>query len=301
MMSNNNHFGEEIKNIRMSQGLTIREVAQSAGISHSYLSQIENNRRDTPNPEIIKKIAAGLNADYYHLLKVAGYANTSYSHLEFINKQIEMAPEEFKKEFMVKHDEHIKKIVDGRAEMSKKLGFDLENPEVAIRFPDTFLFNATASDYLKLLRLNKGITIEDMARHLGIDATSYQEAENELTYFSEFLFTHSKKLGEVLEVGDLSDWLLTAFTETPNQSFIDSYTPGAFAKEVTLLVPSVVKKINKDGNVYFQKYDDNQLRSNFNKLENILSPEHTLTYSGKLLSPKEKSKIMQMIDILLDN
>ncbi|QDY45677.1 helix-turn-helix transcriptional regulator [Planococcus glaciei] len=93
----NKFFGEKIKSLRLLKGLTIREVAQNAGISHSYLSQIENYRRDTPGPDIIKKIALGLNADYYHLLKIAGYANTSHSRLEFISKQIEMAPEDFKK------------------------------------------------------------------------------------------------------------------------------------------------------------------------------------------------------------
>ncbi|QKX50882.1 helix-turn-helix transcriptional regulator [Planococcus glaciei] len=299
----NKFFGEKIKSLRLLKGLTIREVAQNAGISHSYLSQIENYRRDTPGPDIIKKIALGLNADYYHLLKIAGYANTSHSRLEFISKQIEMAPEDFKKEFMGKHDQHLKREMKWRKEMTEKFGYPLESPEVDIRFPDTFLFNATASDYLRLLRVNKEITLEEMANHLGIDTTSYKaaEEEDELNYFSEFLITHSKKLGEIFEVGDFRDWLLTVYTETPNQSFIDSYKPEAFTKEITISVPTVVKKINKDGNVYFQKYDDEQLKSNFNKLENILSPDHTLSYSGKILSPKDKSRIMQMIDILLDN
>ncbi|WKA55350.1 helix-turn-helix transcriptional regulator [Planococcus shixiaomingii] len=299
----NSIFGEKIKSMRLLKGLTIREVAQNAGISHSYLSQIENHRRDTPSPDIVKKIAEGLNADYYDLLRIAGYANTSHSHHGFISKQIKMAPDEFKKEFMGKHDQHLQREIRWRDEMTEKFGYPLDSPEVAVRFPDTFLFNATASDYLKLLRVNKEITIEEMADRLGIDAPSYREAEeeNELNYFSEFLLTHSEKLGEIFEVGDFRDWLLTVYTETPNQSFIDAYKPEAFTKEITLLVPSVVKKINKEGNVYFQKYDDEQLKSNFNKLENILSPDHSLSYAGKILSPKDKSRIMQMIDILLDN
>ncbi|TKH05525.1 helix-turn-helix transcriptional regulator, partial [Peribacillus simplex] len=65
-VTTNNNFGDEIKTIRTYNQMTIREVAKQAGISHSYLSQIENNRRDTPNPEVIKKIAIGLNADYYY-------------------------------------------------------------------------------------------------------------------------------------------------------------------------------------------------------------------------------------------
>ena len=295
-VTTNNNFGEEIKTIRTYNQMTIREVAKQAGISHSYLSQIENNRRDTPNPEVIKKIAIGLNADYYYLLKIAGYHNNSYSNLNFLNEQVQNAPEEFKKQFMVKHDPHIKKLVEGR----KKVNPKLPNPEIDIRFPNCFFTHATVNDYLQLLRLNKKITTVEMAKRLDMEVADYVTLESQINYDSTELVKYSKQIGEALGIGDFKDWMLFVYTETPNQSFIDSYDPKDVLTEVKVTVPSIVKKYDEEGHVYFQRYTEEQLVQNFRNLEHILGDDRLITYNGRVLNRKDKKKILQMIDILLD-
>ncbi|WHX25138.1 helix-turn-helix transcriptional regulator [Virgibacillus halodenitrificans] len=294
MISKN--FGEEIKTARMYNNLTIREAAKRIGLSHSYLSQIENNKRSVPSPEVIKKIATGLNTDYYYLLSVAGYNNEAYKTLSYLKKLIDEAPEKFKIDFMKTHDPHIKKLIENRKKVSKKL----PSPEVFIRFPNTFFINSEVHDYLRLMRLNKGLSTKEIAEKLGIKEEEYIKMESEMTYSSPELKQHSTKLGEIFGVEEFKDWLLFVFTETPNQNFVNDYTPEEVMKEITVTVPSVIKKYDSDGKVFFQSYNEEQLRQNFSKLEHILSDDRLLTYYGRVLTSKDKQKILRMMEVLFE-
>lgn len=66
-------FGEEIKRIRNEKKLSLKDVEEISGISHSYLSQIENGKRNAPKPDMMKKLSKGLNTPYTDLMKLAGY------------------------------------------------------------------------------------------------------------------------------------------------------------------------------------------------------------------------------------
>ncbi|WP_078382035.1 helix-turn-helix domain-containing protein [Sutcliffiella halmapala] len=66
-------FGKFIKQLRKDRGLSLKEVAKKGGLSHPYISQIENGKRSTPKPEIINKLSIGLDVDYMQLLETAGY------------------------------------------------------------------------------------------------------------------------------------------------------------------------------------------------------------------------------------
>ena len=70
-------FGKKIKEIRIDNDMTINTVSKKSGVSQSYISQIENGSRDTPQPDMIKKIANGLGVDYFILMRAAGYMATS--------------------------------------------------------------------------------------------------------------------------------------------------------------------------------------------------------------------------------
>ncbi|WP_162880793.1 helix-turn-helix domain-containing protein [Paraliobacillus sediminis] len=75
-------FGGKIRKIRTDKKLSLKDVAKLGNLSHPYISQIENNKRNTPKPEIIKKLAKGLGVPYNKLLKEAGYIDTSDVDLE---------------------------------------------------------------------------------------------------------------------------------------------------------------------------------------------------------------------------
>lgn len=72
-------FGERLKEIRKSKNLSLREAARRSKVSHPYLSQLESGRNKKPSPEIIRKIADGLNHPYNELMDLAGYGETIHS------------------------------------------------------------------------------------------------------------------------------------------------------------------------------------------------------------------------------
>lgn len=49
-------FGEHIRNLRESQGLTLKKVSEEIGIDTSLLAKIERNERQ-PTKQIIKQVA----------------------------------------------------------------------------------------------------------------------------------------------------------------------------------------------------------------------------------------------------
>lgn len=68
-----NEFGLYIRKLRNEREMTIRQLELYSGVSNSYLSQLENGKRGIPSPDIIKKLAKGLKADYKELMIKAGY------------------------------------------------------------------------------------------------------------------------------------------------------------------------------------------------------------------------------------
>lgn len=53
-------LGKAIKMVRVMRGINLTQLAARTGLSPSYLSLLERNKRD-PNIEVVTKIAAGLN------------------------------------------------------------------------------------------------------------------------------------------------------------------------------------------------------------------------------------------------
>lgn len=83
MIDKNFEFSNYLKELRISRKMTLVELAEKAGTSNSYLSQLENMRRNPPKPEMLKNIANALgNNDeleakdiYRNLMKKAGYVD----------------------------------------------------------------------------------------------------------------------------------------------------------------------------------------------------------------------------------
>lgn len=66
-------FGKYLKNLRLMQRLTLREVENKTGVSNAYISQIERGIRRAPSPQILKKIAPLYKVTVKELLEAAGY------------------------------------------------------------------------------------------------------------------------------------------------------------------------------------------------------------------------------------
>ncbi|PID20157.1 hypothetical protein CSV61_16030 [Sporosarcina sp. P3] len=75
-------YGKLQRDIRNEAKMSIRELAERSGVSHSYLSQVENGTRSTPSKEIIKKVADALNYNYFDLAVLGGVIDRNEITLE---------------------------------------------------------------------------------------------------------------------------------------------------------------------------------------------------------------------------
>ncbi|MDC2867930.1 helix-turn-helix domain-containing protein [Bacillus sp. BP-3] len=62
-------IGRNIYQIRKKRGLTLSELAERAGISKSYLSNIERSINQNPSIQVLEKIGLALEADLNMLLE----------------------------------------------------------------------------------------------------------------------------------------------------------------------------------------------------------------------------------------
>lgn len=60
--------GTRIKNLRIENGYSISELAKRAGVSKSYLSQIERGLQINPSLQLLSKVADPLNTTIEYLL-----------------------------------------------------------------------------------------------------------------------------------------------------------------------------------------------------------------------------------------
>lgn len=85
-------LGDFLKKERKERNMTLRDFAKVSGLSHTYVSQLEqgyDKRRDieiVPTIDALAKIAKGLNMNLDKLLYIAGYTNhenSLYNTLEY--------------------------------------------------------------------------------------------------------------------------------------------------------------------------------------------------------------------------
>jgi len=66
-------FGNYMRRLRKSRGLTLKQVEFQAKVSNAYISQIERGLRRPPHPEILKRLAKSYDVEHRELLIAAGY------------------------------------------------------------------------------------------------------------------------------------------------------------------------------------------------------------------------------------
>lgn len=70
--NNSESFKDYIKNIRLSKGLSLRDVDRMSNVTFSNLSMIEHGTRKA-TPFVLKELSKVYNVDYIELLKMCGY------------------------------------------------------------------------------------------------------------------------------------------------------------------------------------------------------------------------------------
>jgi transcriptional regulator with XRE-family HTH domain len=67
------NFGNYVRRLRKSKGLTLKQVENQAKVSNAYISQIERGLRNPPHPDILKRLAKAYDVQHRELLVAAGY------------------------------------------------------------------------------------------------------------------------------------------------------------------------------------------------------------------------------------
>ena len=77
-------FGEYLKELRKSKGLTQKELAELSGFSNAEISKIESGDRKKPSPDLLKAIAPHLEVPYELLMSKAGYLEEVVIHKSYV-------------------------------------------------------------------------------------------------------------------------------------------------------------------------------------------------------------------------
>ncbi|MFB3170664.1 helix-turn-helix transcriptional regulator [Neobacillus sp. 179-C4.2 HS] len=91
-------IGRNIYEIRMKKDFTLSELADRAGVSKSYLSNIERNLNRNPSIQVIRKIANVLDVDLKVLLKTGLTEDDQLPDNEWIELVHELQKSGIKKE-----------------------------------------------------------------------------------------------------------------------------------------------------------------------------------------------------------
>ncbi|MDF0584176.1 helix-turn-helix domain-containing protein [Bradyrhizobium yuanmingense] len=93
-----------LKDIRATNGASLRAVEDATGISNAYLSQLERGDAQKPSPDKLQALAKFYNVPYVDLMRAAGYlqrtertSNTTHDRVSTVQAALmsaNLTPEE---------------------------------------------------------------------------------------------------------------------------------------------------------------------------------------------------------------
>lgn len=322
-----NQIGEYLKYLRKSKGMTLTQLEQISRVSNSYISQLENGHFK-PSPDVLGKLSKALEVNFFDLMVKAGYMTIDSKKdsldQEFLPKMIQSLSIEDKKEFIsdfvnnsgskfLHRNVVLEKKRKQKIQEIKKVGYSDElNDEIITDFLITnFHIFATSGDYLKLLRIYRGFTIEDMIQKMSIEKEDYIKAEKSEVKSSRIIKEWSEAIGVILEVGDFMRW----YSEQHSSLLIEK---EGIVEKVILLSKEISMKEDKNRRkwTFSIDYPMEEITSksesdkdflnwesaakNFFSIENLLSLNHSLSLNNRVLSKHEKEKALQLLKLVFE-
>ena len=317
-MKETSDFGKFLKEIRVSQKLSVRALSENAGVSHSYLSQVENGNRGVPSPEVIRKIAVALDYDYFSLMRAAGYmtvdTNKDYLREDFISTMIKSLTLEQKREFLVRFREaktdSVHSIEDDKFNRIKNdlvlfnikkldnlLVLGVEEKEIEAYLIINFGIHAKPKDYLTLLRYYRKLSFQDIAQKLNFNGGElYKENEENFDLGSPFWYEWSKELGIIFEVDNLKGWLLNQFGLTGIKKPVQGNSNQKSDYINILFNYPRVDQLNGED----IELSEEEAKERFLYLENLLTMDENIYLNSKVLSKAEKVKALQLLKLVFE-
>lgn len=312
----------ELKKLREAKGMSVRKLSKESGVSPGYISQIENGSRQTPSPEMIKKLAKGLMVGEYFLLRKAGYmeeevkdiitneldspiadfltmkvsadAKSIFLEDKYQETEIELLNLNNQESILESAPEIIKAVAEDSL-MSIDKGYSPLDEKVHFYLT----YYSVMGDFLKLLRLSKNKNAEDVADFLNIDIDRYLQLEKAEKASSFDLY--NEKISEILEVDNFIEW----YENIIDNDFAASERKRAQSnihKTISFTVKSKVEKTDENGRKYIEQYSEEELKENFFNLSCLLNQkEHEVLYKNKVLTNAEIEKVKTMLEVLLED
>ncbi|MCI2255537.1 helix-turn-helix domain-containing protein [Domibacillus sp. PGB-M46] len=284
-------FINYIKDKRTTKGLSTYKLAALVGVSQSYLSQLENGRKDKPpSPEIIKKLSNALEVDYFELMRLAGYMDTIDFRTDFTG--FDALPPKRAPEY---NQQKVDIVYDPRPSYRKDpIGLLLNGS-----FPKEKLF--------KSIRSVKKISIDEISKRSGLEAQFVQDFEDAKNYPTE---QHLYSLFHALHLEDLYSWLtdhLDALVKDLDQldrikikKHLDQFLKANFT-EVSFKVFNREEFTDSTGQKVTRTVPKEELTERFFSLNHLLEREGNVYYEGKILSKKDRDKIKILLNLMLED
>ncbi|QFF98778.1 XRE family transcriptional regulator [Psychrobacillus glaciei] len=330
-MKNNvpENIGDYIRRIRNEKGISINELVKQSGVSKGYISQIENGHFK-PSADVLGKLSKSLRADFFELMVKAGYMTKESKENgldeNFITTMIKQLSFNDKKEFIldficnsdrkyISRSNDLVKLRKESIEEISKIGDikTLEEDTITDFLIENFYTFGSIGDYLKLLRLHRGISIDEMAHDLDVDKDEYLKNENSLIQGYPLLTEKSEQIGFLLNVGELVSWYskqqVSKMQREGLVKTVKSFSNGILMKEdrkekkwtfcIDYLMDNETK-ISLD-----HSNDDSQIwekvSNNFFSIENLLFINKNISINNRLLTEKEKQKALQILQLVFND
>lgn len=84
-----NTLGDFLKKARKDKKLTLIQLGEMTGLTHGYLSNLENNVRKNPSMEVLKKLAHVLDIEYSKLALLSGLVDEKTLLIEKLQKKLD--------------------------------------------------------------------------------------------------------------------------------------------------------------------------------------------------------------------
>ncbi|WP_096271762.1 helix-turn-helix domain-containing protein [Paucisalibacillus globulus] len=255
-----NYFGDYLKKRRKESKLTLKELAEKLSLTHGYISNVENSKMKA-NMDLIEGIYAVLGVPVEESLFRLRMDNGDYN--EFLN--------------------------------------DIRNNSIRVSYNNiltSIFYSSPGKFYMLSLRIESKKTLTEIAHETQLTTNEIIDLENHgpsnLPILDKFGTCYGKKdllkyLNHEVDLPPISIRRTQTLMSAKNTSELSELKFTLWGNVEGLDLPSLIS--DHYPRLTYPKNND---------LLNLLSDYNDLYFDSKLLSDKDRKRVIQLIDLLLD-
>lgn len=274
-------IGEFIRSKRKEQKLTLKQLAEKIGLSHTYLSQIELGDRNV-SPDMLEKVSIALDVPYIDLMAKAGY----------IDEQIKEAFEKseknsFRKLFAKENDEvNFKNFLEIMYQKDKNYDF---------------IFDLSAKTKIDINTFNKIMNDQEIEVEFTNEEISLLAEYFDYPFTFMYLLTNNR---QNLFGAPITKKILEGLVHTNKYSFIqlsNIINEIDDSKKNTEKFQNFMKNYNDVKSTFeFDDYFKSKVYSENKNLDlNDVLHSESINYKGKKINKRQRELISSLIAEIL--